>query len=309
MLPGMSAPLVVLTEASADLDPERSDADITAQTREALKHGCEVHFLEAEQAIEPGAPVVPTLQAGPSREGLWLGRIPTPAHYQRVFDEAATHGVRLLNTPAQHLAALELSRSLEVLGELTPESVVLRDPADLDAAVARLGFPLFVKGGVLSRKAWGYRSCVPESMDALRTLVRRLFGMHHFARDTVVLRRLVPLRKTGRELEGFPLAREYRVFAAQGEPLAMGFYWPFGDPFGAVELAEVEPLVREAARRVGTPMMTIDVGQLEDGRWLVIEPGDWQFAGLGSIDASALWQALVAKRRDAPQASDLVAIS
>ena len=49
-----------------------------------------------------------------------------------------------------------------------------------------------------------------------------------FAVAVIVLRRLLPLRQTGRELEGFPVAREYRVFVAQGEPLAMGFYWPFG---------------------------------------------------------------------------------
>lgn len=292
----MALDLVVFSEASADLDPSRADADTTAQTREALAHGCEVHFLEAEQAIEPDARVVPSLKAGAERPGLWLGRIPTPAHYQRVFDEALACGVRLLNSPAEHLASLELSRSVASLGELTPESIVLHDLAGLDAAVAQLGFPVFVKGGVLSRKAWGYRSCVPETKEALTSLVQRLLGMHHFSRDTVVLRRLVALRQTGRELEGFPIAREYRVFVADGEPLAMGFYWPFGDPFGELQLAEVAPLVREAARRVGTPMMTIDLGQLDDGRWIVIEPGDWQFAGLGSIDAKALWNALAKKR-------------
>ncbi len=293
----MARDLVVFSEASPDLDPSRADADTTAQTREALAHGCEVHFLEAEQAIEPEARVVPSLKAGAERQGLWLGRIPTPAHYQRVFDEALASGVRLLNSPAQHLASLELARSVVALGELTPESVVLHDLAGLDAGVAQLGFPVFVKGGVLSRKAWGYRSCVPETREALVSLVQRLLGMHHFSRDTVVLRRVVALRQTGRELEGFPIAREYRVFVADGEPLAMGFYWPFGDPFGELQLAEVAPLVREAARRVGTPMMTIDLGQLDDGRWIVIEPGDWQFAGLGSIDAKALWNALVQQQR------------
>lgn len=286
-------PLVVLSEATADLDPARSDADLTAQTREALSHGCAVHFLPFEAACEPGEPLLPSLEPGPVRDGLWLGRIPTPAHYQRVFDEALSRGVTLLNSPAQHLNALELSRSVERLGELTAESVVLHEPSGLEAAVQQLGFPLFVKGGVLSRKAWGYRACVPETRAALETVGQRLLAMHHFARDTVVLRRLLPLRQTGRELEGFPVAREYRVFVAQGEPLAMGFYWPFGDPFGELTMQEVAPLVREAARRVGTPMMTIDLGQLDDGRWVVIEPGDWQFAGLGSIDAQALWRALL----------------
>lgn len=287
-------PLVVFSEATADLDPARSDADLTAQTREALKHGCAVHFLPFEVACEPGEPLLPSLEDGPPRDALWLGRIPTPAHYQRVFDEALSHGVRLLNSPAQHLNALELSRSVELLAGLTPESVVLHERAGLNAAVNQLGFPLFVKGGVLSRKAWGYRACVPETREALETVVQRLLAMHHFARDTVVLRRLAPLRQTGRELEGFPVAREYRVFVAKGEPLAMGFYWPFGDPFGELTLEELAPLVREAARRVGTPMMTIDLGQLDDGRWMVIEPGDWQFAGLGSIDAQPLWSALLA---------------
>jgi hypothetical protein len=36
----------------------------------------------------------------------------------------------------------------------------------------------------------------------------------------------------------------------------------------------------------------VDVGQQEDGRWTVIEVGDPQFAGVGHISVSTLYQNL-----------------
>jgi hypothetical protein len=37
------------------------------------------------------------------------------------------------------------------------------------------------------------------------------------------------------------------------------------------------------------PYVTVDVGQLEDESWIVIETGDAQFSGLSAIPPLELW--------------------
>jgi hypothetical protein len=51
-------------------------------------------------------------------------------------------------------------------------------------------------------------------------------------------------------------------------------------------------LAIEAARRVGTPFIAVDVGQLENGDWIVIEISDGQFAGLSHVTVLELWSKL-----------------
>jgi hypothetical protein len=48
----------------------------------------------------------------------------------------------------------------------------------------------------------------------------------------------------------------------------------------------------EAARRLGVPYLTVDIGQVENGQWIVIEVGDAQFAGLSQVSPLKLWSRL-----------------
>jgi precorrin-6B methylase 1 len=47
-----------------------------------------------------------------------------------------------------------------------------------------------------------------------------------------------------------------------------------------------------AARRLRARLVSVDIGQLEDGDWVVIEVGDPQFSGLSFIRPRTLWEAL-----------------
>src|SRR5256885_2371733 len=61
--------------------------------------------------------------------GAWVGYIPAPEQYERIHRQALQKGIRLLNTPDEHLRAEEFDRAYPRLEGLTPDSVVLRDPA------------------------------------------------------------------------------------------------------------------------------------------------------------------------------------
>ncbi|RYE83720.1 MAG: DUF4343 domain-containing protein [Myxococcales bacterium] len=185
----------------------------------------------------------------------------------------------------------------------TPRSVTIDGDHPLDeGAIAALGWPVFVKGALQSLKGHGLSSCVASSWDELHALVATLRG-HALSRGRVIVREWVTLRHAGRRPGGLPQGREFRVFLLRGEVMGLGYYWGDGHEdegemtLGASERREVEALAGEAARRLSAPLVAVDVGQLTDGRWTVIEVGDPQFAGAGRIDLPACYRRLLAALR------------
>jgi hypothetical protein len=288
--------MYILTEATPELDPDISSGDTVGATRAALALGLPVHFLPAAAGLGPEEDVLGGLAPVESpAPALWLGSIPTPERYTQVYEAARSRGLHLLNSPEEHLRALEFPRAWPHLGGLTPESRVIDSLDQVEEALAALGLPVFIKGTVLSRKSYGWKACVAESPEEARALVQKLLRAARFSRERVVLRRFLSLRRTGESLEGFPCAREYRLFLLRGEVVGEGYYWPFGDPFGPLtpqEAEQVRGLAREAARRLSVPLLAVDVAQVEEGTWTLIEVGDPQFAGLSHISPRAFIERL-----------------
>lgn len=236
------------------------------------------------------------------RPGFWLGFLPSAEQYREVYDAAARRGVRLLNTPDEHLDGLEFDRFAARLGALTPESEVVTDLGACEAVAARLGLPAFVKGAVRSAKRAGWAACVAESPGALRELCAAALADPK-SRGRAVVRRLAPLRHVTRTESGFPRGREYRVLTYRGEVLSLGYYWPGDDPLAPLSAPEegaVCELAGEAARRVGVPLLAVDIGQRADtNEWIVIEVGDAQFAGFSHAPREAFFRALAPRARAA----------
>lgn len=55
----------------------------------------------------------------------------------------------------------------------------------------------------------------------------------------------------------------------------------------------VRELAVKAAKRLQVPYVAIDIGQLENESWIVIEAGDAQFVGLSCNEPLTLWNRLV----------------
>jgi len=289
--------MIVLSESSPQLPSSSSTADLRKATEAARLTGCRVYsippdFSQCETAENALAHVPAQEQETPA---IWVGYIPAPSHYAAIFAAALEKRVRLLNTLEQHLDAQEFDRAYHRLAGLTPQSVTITSEKQCDEAVQTLGLPLFVKGAVQSRKARGWKACVAESLDELCLLCRHLLTLENRSRGRVIVRRLEKLRYVRSSPEGFPFGREYRVFIYKQRILGYGYYWEGDDPLKPLTAAEenaVLGLAIEAAGRVGTPYIAVDIGQVEDGRWIVIETGDAQFSGVSQTPLLPLWNKL-----------------
>ncbi len=285
--------MILLTESPPDLDPDKLDGDIVGQTKAALEAGLEVAFIPLGRALEEGDDPVAALphHATPT-DALWIGHIPSRERYEAVFRGALAKNVRLINDPETHLRITEFDRWYGRLEGLTPRSYVVRSVDEVDAAIAQVGLPTFIKGAVLSKKGFGWNAVVAETAEDARKKVENLLQMKTFSRGMAALRTLVPLRKVQHSVEGFPLSREYRLFVLRGSVVGAGYYWMFGDPFGPPsedEWARINGLALEAAKRLEAPWLSVDLAQTQAGEWLIIEVGDPQFSGVSQMSIKQLW--------------------
>jgi hypothetical protein len=226
----------------------------------------------------------------PGDLAAYCGPIPQrPEHYASLERALATRGVRLVNTASASEQATRIERWHELLGELTARTVILRGPADLPAA-GSLGLPLFVKGLVKSAKELGLEACLARDAQALEQRARSAWKRE----QTVVAREYLPLRYTGETVMGFPHGREYRFILLDRVVLSRAFYWDGPDPFASSFHDDAPPaaLAVAAAERLDARLLAVDIGQLQDGSWRVIEVGDAQHTALGHIAPHLYWTKL-----------------
>jgi hypothetical protein len=288
--------MIVFSEDSPRLPPSPSAQSVKAVTEAARLTDCRIYYIPQEEVCESAEEALAYVPVQPEETpAVWLGYIPTSDWYTAIYAEALRKRIRLLNTPEEHLDAQEFDRAYARLQELTPLSVTITDPAECAQAIAQLGLPVFVKGAIQSRKASGWKACVAETREELERLCVRLLDLETRSRGKVVVRRLVKLRYHRMSAQGFPFGREYRIFLYRGEVLGFGYYWEGDDPLKPLlpeEQTIVLDLAREAARRVGSPFLAVDIGQTEAMDWIVIETGDAQFSGASQIPLLSLWHAI-----------------
>lgn len=161
-----------------------------------------------------------------------------------------------------------------------------------------IGYPVFLKGTVQSLKVEGIGSCVASNDDEVRTLAARLLAHSSRTRGRVIVRAVMPLRYETVGPTGMPVGREFRVFVLDGQVVDTGYYWPFADPLSALssdDRIRVDRLAIKVQKQVAVPWLAVDIGQLQDGSWEMIEIGDAQFAGLCGASPFKVFDALRAR--------------
>jgi hypothetical protein len=289
--------MIVLSEATNEAALSASARDNLAMSEAAKLMNCSVYYIPKDfsqcENAENALWHIPT-QPSPTK-GFWIGFIPTPERYEAIYNELLGKQIQLLNTFQEHLLAQEFDRAYPYLEGITPKSFLLTNLDDCQQVIEKLGFPVFVRGAVRSRKAAGLKACVATTRLELQLLVKQFLDSEYRSRGRVIVREFVNLKHARSSKEGFPLGREYRVFVYRNKVLGFSYYWEGEDPYKKLspdEEQQVLSLAIEAAARLGVPFMAVDIGQTENGQWIIIEVNDGQFAGTSQIPLLELWNAI-----------------
>lgn len=264
------------------------DRELAANARAARESGIRVHTL-------------PNPLSDPVNALGWLdfpdGAIGVLSTYiQRIDTYAPLHaaakerGIHLLHTPEQSSQLMEFGLFYERIADLTARSVVIEQAnADqLAEAIDTLTFPVFTKGSIKSVKEAGWDACVAQTPERLRERAGKW--------DTVIAREILDLRTKDAPGVLFPHGREYRAYWLDSAIIGKDYYWDGHDPFGPLSAADelaVHKLIDDAARRMDAPFVTVDVGQIADGSWRVIELGDPQYSAICHMPRHLCWSNLL----------------
>lgn len=286
--------IFVLSQANST----RDEGDLRGATRAAQNLNCTIVDLPA--CPDDGAGLGCALEAigrqEPDSVAIWIGIVPTISQYTRIYEELLSRNIRLINTPVQHRTLMEFDLAYPLLRDLTPRTIAVSALESVEAAVKQTGLPAFIKGSLGSLKEDGWHSCVADTLEDARQIVARLLPQQHNSRGRVLIRTLAPLKHERVEATDFRMGREFRLFLLDGQVVGMGYYWSYPSEQAFLEPAEIRTihaLAKDAAARLDARYVAVDVGQLVDNSWILIETGDPQFCGLSAIPARNLWQALV----------------
>ncbi len=274
---------------SDPLTPRQPDGAFASEADAARDLGQAVSLIDFEMLIAGDARAA--VRRVPEAQGevaVYRGWMLAPEAYRGLYDALVSRGVRLVNDPDAYVHAHHLPGWYAALEGYTPRSVWLpvQGDVDIDEVMDLLrpfgNGPVFLKDFVKSRKhEWAEACFIPSASDraAVERVVRRFLELQESdLAGGLVFRAFVDLASAGTHPKsGMPLAREQRIFFLDGAPIASMRYW---DEAEYVSPVAPEEELSALATRVKSRFIAMDVAELRDGGWTIIEVGDGQVSGL-----------------------------
>lgn len=227
-----------------------------------------------------------------------IGRFSVLPFYLELERDLQRRNSRLVNSYRQHQFIADMREWCEVLGDMTPRLYPrLQDLPETGRFV--------LKGQTNSRKHQWKTHMYAESRRQAGDIASLLMDDSLIGQQEIYARDFVDLNSFFEGPNGLPITEEYRIFVANGVPIAGGFYWSsYVDEILSRNLEmKRESLtwmnvpigfLNEAIKRIGdnASFYTLDVGRKQDGSWTVIEINDGQMAGLSCCDPKELYSGL-----------------
>lgn len=210
--------------------------------------------------------------------------------FNELVNDVQYLGGKVINDVRQHRFIADLENWYAVLSDLTPKTWFRLE----DIPVEENG-PFVLKGETNSKKhQWTTQMYAPNRKEAFR-VYWELSNDGLIADQNVYIRKFVKLKKFLDGVNGMPVTNEWRTFVLYGEVLASGYYWSnyWDDLEEKPQMDEgAKTLLQTVISRVGcdSNFYVIDIGQLEDGSWVVIELNDGMMSGLSMIDPDELYK-------------------
>lgn len=258
-------------------DAKRPDDSFAAEYDAACEAGLPCVLFSHEHFEEGRFSTKPVLASG-SRV-VYRGWMLRSEQYAQLENEVHKQGAQLYTTTNQYLHAHHLPGWYSACVDYTAETIIVKDEADLDAALAGIDWPgYFVKDFVKSVSS-GAGSLV-RSVDAIPSVV-------------------ATLRHYRGQIEGGLCIRKEECFLADTEDR---YFVVDGMVYGRLDA--IPAMVLEIASRAHSPFFSIDAALTTDGLLRLIEIGDGQVSDYKTWPLERFVQVLKACTAEARLAPD-----
>ncbi len=288
---------------SDPLDPSQPDRAYEDEVRAAQAAGFEYELFNFEKLVEDDSvSAVRRIKINDNPEpAIYRGWMLRPAVYEQLYNALQERGIILINSPVAYRHCHYLPDSFAIIAIHTPKTLWIPLPDCLDMTLVTQEItafgdkPLIVKDYVKSRKHEWTEACYISSASdtqAVERVVKRFLELQGDEfNEGLVFREFVPLQKIGTHSKsGMPLTKEFRFFFFDAQLLHSSEYWMEGDYSNSKPPLEI---FQKVAEKVQSRFFTMDVAQLVNGEWVIVELGDGQVAGLpNQMDANLFYQAL-----------------
>lgn len=236
------------------------------------------HCVDSRVKIEAGQNVIARYSALP--------------YYEEQAYDIDCIGARLINSFKQHQWVADIRNWYEELKGFTPKTWPGLDWIDEDG-------PYVLKGMTNSRKQKWRTHMYAENRKVAADIYWELLTDPLFqdTKQDIVIRKFERLYTYFSGINGMPITKEFRFFVFKGKIISGGYYWSqyINDLPEEPNINEVpREFLDEVISRVGNNInfWLLDVGQKDDGDWIVIELGDAQCGGLSCNDPFILYKNL-----------------
>lgn len=226
------------------------------------------------------------------RGDLVIGRYSVLPYYKDLESDLYSLGSKLINSYAQHCYAADLQNWYFDLENLTPKTWFrLEDVPDM-------GGPYVLKGETNSKKdLWKTHMFAENKQEAIK-VYSRLCEDSLIGSQRIYIREFVNFKTLMRNVvNDRPVTNEFRVFVYKKQILAGGFYWSdYVDDlqekpsFSSVPKEFLQKVIAKVGDNI--PFFTVDVAQLENGEYQVVEINDGQMSGLSECNPDELYKNL-----------------
>lgn len=286
-----------------ELEPQTVDSCFHDEAEAARECGLSFELVDFNAARTGNAGQIASSIATQRalEKGVYRGWMLTPEDYQRLYGTLQSKNIRLINSPDEYLYCHWFANSYSLIKDHTPLSIWLPTEGGVPGiktvmnALKPLGSsPIIVKDFVKSRKHEWFDACfIPNASDEpqVKRVVERFIELQgEDLQGGLVFREFVEFEPVGTHPKsGMPMTLEYRLFVHEGAAIAVYPYWD-------VEYPPEPPPIEQFAtvlRNIKSHFFSCDIAKTTKGRWLIVELGDGQVAGLPDrCDVSGFYRAL-----------------
>jgi hypothetical protein len=216
--------------------------------------------------------------------------------YDRVYNSLAENNIYLVHTPEQHWRAGNLDGWYPFVEELTARSLWFDTPPSVEEGEREFSYPVFIRGTFQTNRHKASFSVVRSREDYQR-VVSEYCSHPRLNKQKFVVREFLPLRPVERKVNTDRVVPsfEFRSFWWKGDLVGFGPYWNTVADYAITRSEELSAisLSKQVAHRVNVPFLVVDVAQLTDGQWVLIECNDGQESGYAGISPLSMWQGLL----------------